>query len=354
VCLGGVFRLFVGAAAAGLLSCGGGSSSPGADFCNSWASAFCQKLYACTPADQRGADFLGGSSEAQCTQGWAATCTNPQQNGQTFDVNCSGGVHVNTAAKSACLNELSTITCDEFNSPNYSSVCTQVCVSGGNTGTGGSGGTTGTGGMGGHGTGGAGTGGAGTGGSGGSASGCGTVEPCGGDLVGTWTLTAECVDAGELMLGAQQAYYCPQAVVAASGVTLSGTATFTSSLSYTFVQNIVYTSTVDLPISCTQGLSCAQYGAYLASLRSTGTSLSCTGTSTCVCQETITENDSDSGTYVLSGSNATITSNSTGTPSTNGYCVQGSTIHLITVDPTMSTGPNHQATIVSDVVGHKQ
>jgi hypothetical protein len=36
-----------------------------------------------------------------------------------------------------------------------------------------------------------------------------------------------------------------------------------------------------------------------------------------------------------------------------GYCVQGSTLHLITVDPSMSTGPGGQATIVKDIVGQK-
>ena len=106
----------------------GGSSSPGAQFCQSWAAAFCQKLYACTPADQRGADFLGGSSQTQCTSIWTHACADPPPQGVTFDVNCSGGRHVNTAAKTACLNELSTISCDTFNSPTYASVCNQVCA----------------------------------------------------------------------------------------------------------------------------------------------------------------------------------------------------------------------------------
>jgi hypothetical protein len=115
---------------AGLLSgCGGGgvSGSPGAQFCQSWADAFCQKLYACTPVDQRGADFLGGSSQSQCTSVWTHACTDPPPQGVTFDVNCSGSAHVNSAAKTSCLNELSTISCDNFNSPTYVSVCDQVC-----------------------------------------------------------------------------------------------------------------------------------------------------------------------------------------------------------------------------------
>ena len=120
---------FLGLVAAGASSCGGGGSSPGAEFCQSWATAFCQKLYEC-PVDASGQDLTGGESQAQCTQAYAALCSSPQQNGQIFDVNCSGSAHVDSAAKAACLNELSTITCDMFNSPDYVSVCTQVCASG--------------------------------------------------------------------------------------------------------------------------------------------------------------------------------------------------------------------------------
>jgi hypothetical protein len=341
---------------AGAWSCGGGSSSPGSEFCQSWATGFCQKLYDCTPADQRGADFLGGPSQSTCVQGWAATCSNPQ-NGQSFDVNCSNGAHVNTAAKSLCLNELSTITCDQFNSPDYMSVCTQVCGSS-QTGTGGTGvggaGTGGTGatGTGGTGTGGTGTGGTGTGGSGATA--CGTVEPCGGNLVGTWALTSECLDAGELNTSIQQGLYCPQALVTASGVNISGTATFTSGLTYTLAENLSYMLTISMPSTCTNGLTCADYGIYQAAYLPPGTTFSCTGTTTCTCTESTTKSGSDTGTYVLSGSNATLTSTTTGTTSTNGYCVQGSTIHLITVDTTMHTGPNNQATIATDIVAQKQ
>ena len=131
----------------GAVGCGSASSSPGAQFCQSWAGAFCQKLYACTPADQRGTNFLGGSSQSQCTSIWTQACTDPQPKGTTFDVNCSGGAHVNTSAKTACLNELATISCDDFNSPTYVSVCDQVCA--GASDDGGAGGRDGAGGAGG-------------------------------------------------------------------------------------------------------------------------------------------------------------------------------------------------------------
>src|SRR5262245_7138436 len=86
-----------------MFAAGGGGSSAGAQFCRDWASAYCAKLYACTPADMRGADFLGGSSQAECNTVWGKSCSDAPPAGETFDVNCSGGAHVNTAAKMMCL-----------------------------------------------------------------------------------------------------------------------------------------------------------------------------------------------------------------------------------------------------------
>ncbi|HXJ20232.1 MAG TPA: hypothetical protein VMT03_08365 [Polyangia bacterium] len=337
VCVG---VCLLGPIAAGVSSCGGSSSSPGAEFCQSWATAFCQKLYDCTPSDQRGSDFLGGPSQSVCVQGWAATCSNPQS-GQSFDVDCSGAAQVNAAAKSACLNELSTITCDEFNSPDYMSVCTQVCSSGATGGTGGAG----TGGIGGSGTGGTGpgTGGTGTGGTGAS---CGTVEPCGGNLVGTWSLNTACLSAAGLTAVAQQGS-CSQEVVTDSKASISGISTFGSDLTYSISENLSFTLTFQMPASCAAGLDCATYGSYLSQSLAPGGSATCSGTTTCACVETNTELVSDSGTYVLSGSNATLTSSVSGNTSTNSYCVQGSTIHLVTVAA-------NQTTIQSDIVGQKQ
>jgi hypothetical protein len=138
----GSWGIVVGLASlAGLIADCGGGASPGAQFCQSWASAFCQKVYACTPADMRGTDFLGGSSESQCTSIWNQSCAAAPPADTTFDVNCSGGAQVNAAAKTACLNELSSISCDDFTAPTYQSVCDQVCGQG----TGGAAGATGPG-----------------------------------------------------------------------------------------------------------------------------------------------------------------------------------------------------------------
>ncbi len=62
----------------------------------------------------------------------------------------------------------------------------------------------------------------------------------------------------------------------------------------------------------------------------------------------------DSGSYALTGANGvTLNSTSGGTPMTGNFCVQGSTLHLITLDATMDTGPMGQATIDKDVTAQK-
>ncbi len=334
---------------AGASSCGGGGTSAGGEFCQQWATAFCNELYACTPANMRGSGFLGGTSQAQCTSIWSQSCSEPPPQGQTTLINCSGGVHVNTAAQTACFSELSTITCDEFNSPTYVSVCNQVCGSNGGTGSGGTtgaGGTTGSGGTSGLG---------GTSGSGGTGAGatCGTVEPCGGSLTGTWTLASECLNVAALTTAAQQGI-CAQALVTSATASISGNATFNTNLSYSVSETVTGVVIYDIPSTCTSGLTCVDYGAYQSATLPAGESFTCTGTTLCVCTQSVLSTTTDSGTYSTTGSNVVLTSAVSGTTNSGGYCVQGSTLHLVTVDPTTNNGPMGQATITRDVTAQKQ
>ena len=142
VCVVGVGLLF---------GCGGGDGA-GSQFCKDFAATFCHKIYQCPPPEGLGG--LAGSSEADCTNGWTHICADPPPSGTTVDVNCSGGKHVNQAAKTLCLEQITSATCDAFNDPTFYTNCDQVCVDSSPTGVGG---TTGSAGSGGGGTGGGGT-----------------------------------------------------------------------------------------------------------------------------------------------------------------------------------------------------
>jgi hypothetical protein len=231
-----------------------------------------------------------------------------------------------------------------------------VSCGGGSNDTG-RGGTTGVAGRGGSsGSIGTGTGGsaAGTTGTGGVTA-CGTVEPCGGGpLDGLWTFTTECVDVGEYSLLIQQDLACPQAKVTLVEINNSLSNFSFGGNNYNLLENITARITFNMPMSCIGGQTCDQW-ATIQSLTQ-GAAFACGDSSTnCVCTETFSDSSSDNGTYTVSGSNIYITSGVTGATSEIGYCIQGdSTIHFITVDPNMHTGPGGQATIFKDTVAQRQ
>ena len=59
------------------------------------------------------------------------------------------------------------------------------------------------------------------------------------------------------------------------------------------------------------------------------------------------------GTYTVTGGSLTTTS-AVGTAATVVTCVQGSQLHIVSLDTTMSTGPMGGATITADVVANQR
>jgi hypothetical protein len=110
----------------------------------------------------------------------------------------------------------------------------------------------------------------------------------------------------------------------------------------------------NIPASCLSGSTCDYFGSQIQAGLGAGQTFTCTGTSNCSCTQGLLTNIADSGSYGSAGSNLVLTSTVSGTTSTGGYCVQGSTLHLVTVDATMSTGPGGGPAINQDVVAQKQ
>jgi hypothetical protein len=216
--------------------------------------------------------------------------------------------------------------------------------SGGSTGTGGggtagsSGGSTGTGG------------GSGAGGSG--VGSCGNVEPCGGSLVGTWNVTSECINS--MILAPQTQAICAQATLTDVSISVSGNLTFAADMTYTSHETGTLVITWNVPASCLTGETCDYFASMFATELPAGATFTCTGSAGCSCTEAALVTNDDNGMYGTTGSNLVITSAVSGQTQTGGYCVQGSTLHLITVDATMHTGPMGGATINKDIVAVKQ
>jgi hypothetical protein len=188
----------------------------------------------------------------------------------------------------------------------------------------------------------------------GSSSGsCGKVQPCGGDVVGDWNISAACVD--NAVANMELPFECPGAMVRVTGLNVSGTATFTAGLTYTRTQTMSGSVQMTFAPSCLamEGITptCAQIDAILqlqlAQQPGTFQSASCSGSATCTCSfTTVPETQSDSGTYVTSGNTLTLTS-SAGAVDADQYCVQGNELHIPEVDMTMAMGTIQADTVLT-------
>jgi hypothetical protein len=156
---------------------------------------------------------------------------------------------------------------------------------------------------------------------------CSNTAACGGDIVGTWTITSSCVSASASMV--QSA--CATATASSSNATINGNVTYNADGSYTSTATLNGSVRVDLPQSCltTDGvtITCAQVNQAFQSNPTPGVSLSCTGTSGCTCSETITnEMSSETGTYTTTAAGLLTETPTGGTASQTDYCVKGTTM----------------------------
>jgi len=189
--------------------------------------------------------------------------------------------------------------------------------------------------------------GASTAGCGGDSGACG-VQPCGGDPVGNWHASSACADAAELnmaVLGGVMSF-CSTATLSGYSVRPSGTFNIAADMTYALNLTLNLTVSINVPSSCLMGQSCALLSTALQAQVGTDgvTAASCSGSSSCTCTVTGVQTEAEMGTYTTAGTEMTLT-DSTGSTDGGPYCVQGSTLHLLTVDTTMA-----MAKIQSDMV----
>jgi hypothetical protein len=179
------------------------------------------------------------------------------------------------------------------------------------------------------------------GGGGGS---CGKVQPCGGNVVGNYSISGGCFDNAALSM--QLGMQCPGATVNISGLNVSGNGSFNTDLTYSITETISASLSETIPTSClTTGgvtVTCAQLDQEIQAvlIQSPGTyqSAHCAGSSACTCTFVLApQTTSETGTYTTSGTTIT-TTDSTGSPSSGSYCVQGNELHMLQVDMTMAMG----------------
>jgi hypothetical protein len=171
---------------------------------------------------------------------------------------------------------------------------------------------------------------------------CGHTQPCGGDVVGSWTVTHSCLDSGVAVAGVESVLggSCKVLTVDSVRADEEGTITFAADLTFTASVSASGSVIVRLPPSCVAGLTCTQVGtAFMTQGLSEG---GCTGSSSCICpipRQPLTI--PETGTYLAEGTTLTFRLPSD-TTITRQYCVTGPTMHLVVV----STGGE----IIDDVM----
>lgn len=167
-----------------------------------------------------------------------------------------------------------------------------------------------------------GCGGGGSTGPGGSGASCATKTACGGNVVGTWTIASQCVDVSVDAI-------CAGGRLDPAGLTVTGTVTYNSDLTYTLTTQTKGTQKLTLPKAClTSGgmtSSCAEVGSMVTDpLYSGVTATVCSSLSAdCQCSVDVdTQQTMESGTYAATGTVITHTP-ANGMPSDSDYCVNG-------------------------------
>jgi hypothetical protein len=182
---------------------------------------------------------------------------------------------------------------------------------------------------------------------------CDQVQPCGGDLIGTWNILGGCANTVEETKELQS--FCPGGAIRAFGMNMSGSITFNADLTFTrsdWKQTLVASETI--PLSCVVGsTSCAELAAQSStSSQTSSTQINCAGSSTCKCTVFDVETmPTDTGTYAVYTASLLVSGPLTGMSSQ--YCVEGTRLHMMQVSSTR-TGPNLEAIVLSDIVAERQ
>ena len=162
---------------------------------------------------------------------------------------------------------------------------------------------------------------------------CGKVAPCGGNIVGNWTVVDTCLTLTGAVPASPLGDNCPTATFDPPAIDFSGNISYSADMTYSGTLTLSGSMALNIPQSC-QTISgvtftCAQFDQLFKDQLAQNPdpsiqSVSCSGSSGCKCTFVLpSETMTTSGTYTTSGNNLI----EDGT-STSAYCVQGSELHI--------------------------
>ena len=155
---------------------------------------------------------------------------------------------------------------------------------------------------------------------------CPALTPCGGDLLGDWTVKEMCID---IAPPAALVALCPEVVFTVSPVTATGTISFKADNTMTSSANISIHEAIQFPGSCLTEAECTSFGTQLATAAGvTDGQCSHDASTGCSCSLNATQPSMSSGTYEVQGNYVTITNTASGMTETDSFCVSGNTVRV--------------------------
>ncbi len=163
--------------------------------------------------------------------------------------------------------------------------------------------------------------------SGGGGDECGKVAACGGNLVGTWNVVDACTSGAPTSAANPN---CPSEMLHVSSSTVSGTMTYNADMTYSISFTETASDTLTLPVSCLGTYTCETFP---MTFNSTTMATCTTAGAYCNCNVPFSVKNTTQGTYSVSGNTLTTTASNGGSSNVGGggYCVSGSTLHLLSV-----------------------
>ena len=164
---------------------------------------------------------------------------------------------------------------------------------------------------------------------------CPAFTPCGGNLLGEWSIKQACISLAPNALSS----LCPEAKLTLSPLTATGTVSFKADNTMVSSGVISFTESIQLPRSCSTEAQCTSV-VTAAAADPTISNAKCDydAIAGCSCSFTSTQPTMSSGTYEVQGNNVTFTSSAPNAqPAVNSFCVSGNTASLRQVNGTGSS-----------------
>lgn len=163
------------------------------------------------------------------------------------------------------------------------------------------------------------------------ASACSAINPCGGDLLGDWTIKDLCMGTSTQPFGGS----CAGVTLSLGLLAATGSISFRADNTEVGTATLSYRSTVHIPADCYDEGSCNAYQTALNAVNDVSNAMcSWDAGSGCACTTSVTTSSMANGTYQVQGTNVSFTDFTTGRQSVASFCVSGNTLRLYSVDAT--------------------